>query len=140
MEIIVEHELELADAAKKLINSCPGFKVFAFSGEMGSGKTTFIKAICKHLGSSDHFSSPSYSVINLYSLADSSQICHIDLYRISDLKEALDLGITEYLDSGDYCFIEWPEILKPILSKDYVDIEISVLNSESRKFSIHCHV
>jgi tRNA threonylcarbamoyladenosine biosynthesis protein TsaE len=140
MEIIVAHESELADAAKKLINSCPGFRVFAFTGEMGSGKTTFIKEICKHLGSADHFSSPSYSIVNLYGLDNGSQISHIDLYRINSLKEALDIGITDYLDSGDYCFIEWPDILKPILSKDYVEIEISVLNSESRKFSILCHV
>src|SRR5688500_11060053 len=93
---------DLKQVAKTLLEKS-GSKIFLFEGEMGSGKTTLIKEMCKQLGSHDHFSSPTYSIVNEYAFPG-GRIFHFDLYRVSRVEELLDLGIEEYLDSGQYCF------------------------------------
>lgn len=114
----------LPSACKKLIEFAGDIKVFAFNGEMGSGKTTFIKELSKILGSKDDLSSPTYSIVNEYNSLE-GKIYHFDLYRLKNTEELLDLGFEEYLDSGNYCFIEWPLIGEILLIKPYMIIIIN---------------
>ena len=111
-------------------------RIIAFYGPLGSGKTTLIKEICRQLGSIDDFSSPSYSLVNEYSLGDSTdKLYHIDLYRLKTLQEALAIGIEEYMDGQHYCFIEWPELIEPILSENAIKVRLEAAG-DMRKISI----
>ena len=92
------------DAARKLINSYPDSRIFAFYGEMGAGKTTLIKAICRVLQVTDITSSPSFGLIYEYQTSGSDSVYHFDFYRIEHLEEAYDIGYEEYIESGQYCF------------------------------------
>lgn len=116
---------DLPSIAKQILQLYPQQKIFVFYAEMGAGKTTLIKSICKELGSADQFSSPTYSIVNEYKITNqTASIFHIDLYRLNDLSEALDIGIEDYISGKDYCFIEWPELTEPLLPEEYVQIEI----------------
>lgn len=102
--------------------------VYAFYGEMGAGKTTFINALCRELGvEDDTTSSPSFAIVNEYRSDTTAElIYHFDLYRLEDIEEALDLGIEDYFDSGALCLLEWPERIEPLLPDDVVRVKISV--------------
>lgn len=121
--------------AANLIKQFAEQRVFAFYGKMGAGKTTFIQAICNSLGSSDNVTSPTFAIINEYNTTGSSSIFHFDFYRIEDLEEAYDLGYEDYIYSGNYCFIEWPEMIEPLLPKNIVKVEIIVQEDEARVIS-----
>ncbi len=95
------------DAARELIDTLPDKRIFAFYGEMGAGKTTLIKALCRVLQVTDVTSSPSFGLIYEYRTRGNDSIYHFDFYRIEHLEEAYDIGYEEYIDSGQYCFIEW---------------------------------
>jgi ATPase, YjeE family len=125
------------EAAKKFIQSIGHNTVFAFHGEMGAGKTTFIKAICEELGVKDVINSPSFAIINEYLAADGKMIYHFDLYRIKQLQEAYDFGCEDYLYSGNLCFIEWPEKIDSLLPSDTVDVTISVNDDDTRTVVLH---
>jgi tRNA threonylcarbamoyladenosine biosynthesis protein TsaE len=125
----------LAKAAKKLIGQFPEQRVFAFYGKMGAGKTTFIQAVCKELGTPDNVTSPTFALINEYKTEAGDSIFHFDFYRIKDLEEAYDLGYEDYFYSKDYCLIEWPEKIEPLLPQNYVDVKIEVLENGSRLIS-----
>lgn len=125
----------LSTVAKKLINQFPDHRVFALYGKMGAGKTTFIQAICKSLDSGDNVTSPTFALINEYKTADNSSIFHFDFYRINDLEEAYDLGYEDYIYSGNYCFIEWPEMIEPLLPENIVKVKIEVRGKEKRVIS-----
>ena len=99
--------------------------MFAWYAQMGAGKTTLIKEICRQLGSSDHFSSPTYSIVNEYRISEQTKIYHIDLYRLKDVEEALSIGIEDYLYSNYYCFVEWPELVEHLLPEDTVKVTIN---------------
>jgi ATPase, YjeE family len=101
--------IEINSISKKISKELNN-QVVLFKGPMGSGKTTLIKSICKHLNFKDNISSPTFSLVNIYENSSNNIIYHFDLFRIKNLEEALDIGIEEYLDSGNKCFIEWPEI------------------------------
>ena len=116
---------DLPEAAKTLIGSFPGSRVFAFYGKMGAGKTTFIKSICHHLGASDIVQSPSFAIINEYRTRHGESLYHFDFYRIRKMEEVFDIGYEEYLYSGAYCFIEWPELIEPLLPEDAVRVSIT---------------
>lgn len=135
MEIIIENQNELLKAAKLLIDFAKEKKVFLFYGEMGAGKTTFINAICKHLGVVAHTSSPTYAIVNEYK-AQTTTIYHFDFYRLKTQTEALDLGYEEYFYSGAYCFIEWPEKISDLLPQNCVKINISVIDTNKRMISL----
>src|ERR1035437_1284140 len=105
----------LPHVASDIIEAIKNTKVVLFYGEMGSGKTTLIKEICKQLGVKGSISSPTYGLVNEYHTKDNDTIYHLDLYRIKNIEECLDMGIEEYIDSGNYCFIEWPEIALPLI-------------------------
>jgi tRNA threonylcarbamoyladenosine biosynthesis protein TsaE len=91
---------------------------------MGSGKTTLIKEICHQLGVTDTMSSPTYGLVNEYHTSSKKLIYHFDLYRIKDLAECLDIGMEEYLYSGNYCFIEWPDVAKQLMPEEAVKVFI----------------
>lgn len=126
---------ELQNVAEKLIRQFSEARVFAFYGKMGAGKTTFIQAICNALGSGDIVTSPTFALINEYNTRDFSSIFHFDFYRINDLEEAFDLGYEDYVYSGDYCLIEWPEMIESLLPERYVEVQIEVPDENSRIIS-----
>ncbi len=123
---------DLEKSAAELINQFPGSRVFAFYGKMGAGKTTFIQALCKVLGSNDNVTSPTFALINEYQTLINGSIFHFDFYRIKNLVEAFDLGYEDYLYSGSYCFIEWPEKIESILPENLVEVKIEIAEDESR--------
>lgn len=119
--MVIETLQELKDKAKKFIKQMRNDKVFAFYGEMGAGKTTFIKAICEELGVKDTMSSPTFSIVNEY-MTPSGKVYHFDFYRIKNLNEAFDMGYESYLYSGELCFIEWPEKVEALLPPSHVKV------------------
>lgn len=123
--------INVEDVAQQLLKSFKS-KTILFNGSMGVGKTTLIKAIAKALGSNDDISSPTFSIVNEYELED-DKIFHFDLYRIKNLEEAYNFGIEDYLDSGNWVFIEWPELIeKQITEKhDAIFLEINAENNRT---------
>ncbi|MET1056386.1 MAG: tRNA (adenosine(37)-N6)-threonylcarbamoyltransferase complex ATPase subunit type 1 TsaE [Pedobacter sp.] len=134
MNLEVNSLTELNSLAKALFNFAGEDKVFIFEGEMGAGKTTFIKVLCEELGVKDVVSSPTFSIVNEYA-AGNSIIYHFDFYRIRDIREAYDIGYEEYFYSGHICLIEWPERVEEILPEHYVRVEIKVLSPDKRAFT-----
>ncbi len=122
-------------AAKELIERFPQQRIFAFYGKMGAGKTTFIQAICRQLGTRDNVTSPSFAIINEYKTGLGHSIYHFDFYRIKEMEEAYDLGYEDYFYSGNYCLIEWPEKIEPLLPADFVSVNIEVEDKEVRKIT-----
>lgn len=135
MVLEVDQEKKLEQKAIELLEFIKDHKVLAFYGEMGAGKTTFIKAILKHLGVADSMSSPTFSIVNEYALNSGKKAYHFDFYRIKNLNEAFDMGYENYFYSGDYCFIEWPEKVEELLPKNHVKITIN-LEKEKRIIKI----
>ncbi len=128
----IAHLSALPKSAKLLLGNFPDDRVFAFYGEMGAGKTTFIKACCKELGSQDYVTSPTFALINEYRTTNGLVIYHFDFYRIKKLEEAFDLGYEDYLYSGNYCFIEWPEMIETLLPEGIVKVSIKEADNGSR--------
>ena len=114
----------LQKTAKLLLDHFPEERIFALYGTMGAGKTTLIKALCKELGSEDYVTSPTFALINEYSTSSGALIYHFDFYRIKKLEEAYDLGYEDYIYSGNYCFIEWPEMIESLLPEGIVAVSI----------------
>ena len=137
MELIVKDISELEEVVKKLLVFAKDRKKMLFSGEIGAGKTTFIKAFCKHLKVNENVTSPTYSLINEYTFSDKNGqeqlIHHLDLYRLKNTEEALDIGIEEYLYDDDYCLIEWPELIENLLDEPVVRIKFEITEDSSRK-------
>lgn len=114
----------------------PWGDVFAFYAPMGTGKTTFIKALCEELGVTDVINSPTFSIINEYRAEPSGElIYHFDCYRLEQLSDALSLGAEDYLQSGALCFIEWPEVIEDILPVDTVRVTLEELEGGARKLT-----
>lgn len=134
MEILIPNLESLPEAAKKFVGNMGDFTVFAFRGEMGAGKTTFINELSRQLGVTDDFtSSPSFALINEYRSDTTAElIYHFDLYRLENLEEAFDIGVEDYFDSGAICLIEWPDRVADILPDDTVWIDIEVQPDGSR--------
>ena len=109
-------------------------RVFAFHGNMGAGKTTFIKQLCEDMGTRDVVNSPTFAIVNVYDVQTpySGEVYHFDCYRLKDLREAQDFGAEEYLYSGNYCFIEWPELCEEVLPEDTVKVTIQEESDGSR--------
>jgi len=126
---------EINDIAKKIINDNPE-KVILFNGEMGAGKTTLIKTLCKTLGVQDATSSPTFSLVNEYQTDNNQLVYHFDVYRLKSQTEALDMGIDEYLYSGNWCFIEWAEKIPDLLPENYSVITITVLEDGRRSLEL----
>lgn len=129
---------EIDRAAAQIIDAADDRKVWLFDAQMGAGKTTLIKAISLALGADGDFSSPTYSLANEYALAGGKgKIFHLDLYRLRSLDEAMDIGIEDYLLGGSYCFVEWPELILPLLKTDeFITINITSISENERKVII----
>ena len=127
----------LPEVAQQFIQEVlPWGDVFAFYAPMGTGKTTFIKALCEELGVTDVINSPTFSIINEYRAEPSGElIYHFDCYRLEQLSDALSLGAEDYLQSGALCFIEWPEVIQDILPVDTVRVTLEELEGGVRKLT-----
>ncbi len=125
LNITVANLNELPGLAEPILRLYNDPKIILLDAPMGAGKTTLIKEICRSLGSTDNFSSPTYSIVNEYNYPG-GKIYHFDLYRLKDKEELFDLGIEEYLDSGHYCIFEWPELVIDMIKIRYKKIEIEV--------------
>ena len=123
MEIRISDLELIREAAREFIQHIGEHRVFAFYGEMGAGKTTFIKAICEELGVEDVITSPTFAIVNEYTSFD-GPIYHFDFYRIKKLEEVYDMGFEDYFYSGALCFIEWPELIEDVLPEDAVKVQI----------------
>lgn len=137
-EIIIPSLDALDAAAEEFVALMGDETVYAFTGEMGAGKTTFINALCRALGvEDDHTGSPTFAIVNEYRSDTTAElIYHFDLYRIENLEQAFDIGVEDYLDSGALCFIEWPDRIDDILPDDTVRINIEVLPDGGRRLTI----
>ena len=137
MEIQIDGLRELEEAVQILLDALGDRRLITFSGEIGAGKTTFIQAFCRRLGVREPVTSPTFSIINEYTYPDAAgrirHLYHLDLYRLQRVEEALDLGIEEYLDGPDYCLIEWPEVIEPLLPEDAVRINLEIVRDSTRK-------
>ena len=125
-------------SALEILKACEPHRVFAFDGQMGAGKTTFIKKLCEEMGTVDVVNSPTFAIVNVYDVEQPyrGEVYHFDCYRLKDIREAIDFGAEEYLYSGNYCFIEWPEMIEAILPDDTVWIKIEPQENGERKLKI----
>ena len=118
---------DLAAVAREFLAALGDCRVVAFRGHMGAGKTTFIKSLCEALGVADMVNSPTFAIVNEYAdAAGDPRVYHFDLYRLKSVAEVLDMGAEDYFYSGSYCFIEWPELVEPLLPDDTADVCITV--------------
>ncbi len=136
MEFIIESLVDINRVARNFLETFSEKKIFAFSGEMGSGKTTFITSLLHALGVCETEGSPTYSLVNTYDLPNSGKLFHMDLYRLNDETEAFDMGIEEILYSGGHCFIEWPEKIKNLLPENTIWVYIRKEVNESRIITV----
>lgn len=126
----VKEPQSLDKVASVLLSAYPLGRIFAFFGPMGVGKTTFIKAICRQLGSTENVSSPTFSIINQYLTPSGENIFHFDFYRIKELAEVYNLGYEDYFFSGGYCLIEWPEKIEGLLPDDSHKVYMEEVDEE----------
>ena len=127
---------DIRSAAAKLLDEVSDQRIFLFYGEMGAGKTTFIKALCKQLGVKGSVTSPTFAIVNEYA-SKQRKLFHFDFYRLKNETEALDMGYEEYFYSGDYCFIEWPEKIPGLLPLNYAKIHLEVIDSTTRQLTLN---
>ncbi len=119
-------------AAKWFFKAAEKYRIIAFYGELGAGKTTFIQELCKQLSVEQKVTSPTYALVNEYTASNDQTIYHFDFYRLDHPDEALDIGFEDYISSGYLCFIEWPERVEPYLPPDTLRVYIDVQADESR--------
>ncbi|MDR2083834.1 MAG: tRNA (adenosine(37)-N6)-threonylcarbamoyltransferase complex ATPase subunit type 1 TsaE [Bacteroidales bacterium] len=124
---------DLESIAGKILTTYKDKRVFALTGAMGAGKTTLTKVLCEQLGVIDVVNSPTFAIVNEYLTASGDSVFHFDCYRLKNLAEFLDIGGEDYLYSGNYCFIEWPQIIEKHLPEGYVDINIAIGDSDSSR-------
>jgi len=130
---------ELGEVAGKFLETAGRYPVWLFYGEMGSGKTTFIKSLCTRLGVTDVMSSPTFSIINEYITKDDRKVYHFDLFRIKNEAEAYDIGSEEYFYSGNLCLIEWPEKIPSLIPAEHAEVSITVENQNQRTIALSVH-
>ncbi len=124
---------ELKEVARELLAAANGISVWLFYGEMGSGKTTLIKAIASEKGVEEGMSSPTFSLVNEYNTTKREKIFHFDLYRLSGEKEVYDIGAEEYFDSNNLCLVEWPEKLGSLIPGRHLKIRLTPSGRHHRK-------
>lgn len=126
---------EIDSVAASVLAAVKPHKIILFKGEMGAGKTTLIKAICHQLGIENNVSSPTFSIVNEYVTNKGEPVFHFDFYRIKNIREAYDMGYEEYFFSGNYCLIEWPEMIKELINFDAAIVQVEAIN-EIRRINI----
>lgn len=130
MEVIFSLD-QIQEVAKQILAQNPN-KILLFNGEMGAGKTTLIKQLCKSLGIQDATSSPTFSLVNEYQTNDNQIVYHFDFYRLNHETEALDMGVDDYLYSGNWCFIEWSDKISSLIPNEHSVITIELLPDGKR--------
>ena len=130
---------QLPTVAQQIIDFAHDTSVWLFYGDMGAGKTTLIKAICKVWQVEDTVSSPTFSLVNEYRTTDGQLLYHFDFYRIEDEEEAVDMGVEEYFDAQRYCLVEWPSKIRNLLPETYIRIKIRVNKDQRRTIYLSCH-
>lgn len=137
MKIEISSLNDIQRAAYEFLAAVDVNRVFAFYGAMGAGKTTFVKALCQELGVGDVVNSPTFAIVNEYhSDVLGTPVFHFDFYRIKRLEEAYDIGIDDYFYSGAPCFVEWPEMVEPLLPDDAVRVDIEELPDGRRLLTL----
>lgn len=128
---------QIDSAAADFLALTKKHRLIAFYGEMGAGKTTFIKALCQTLGVTDVINSPTFSIVNEYGIEHSNEkVFHFDFYRLKKAEEAFDFGVEDYFFSGNYCLMEWPEIVEEILPQNCLKVQIKELEDQKREIHI----
>jgi len=127
---------QIQEVAQQIIDSNPK-KIILFNGEMGVGKTTLIKQLCKSLGVQDATSSPTFSLVNEYYTINNQIVYHFDFYRLNKETEALDMGVDDYLYSGNWCFIEWSEKIASLIPEEHSTINIQLLEDGKRELQLN---
>ena len=122
--------------AKELLQQLKQYNVWAFHAAMGSGKTTFIHALCDELEVSDAVGSPTFSIINQYQSAKGNLIYHLDLYRIKDEEEAIQAGVEDVLYSGELCLVEWPDKAAGLFPDNTVHLSIEIIDTNTRRITV----
>ncbi len=136
MELIMATAGDMVPAARKFAENMAAHRVFAFYGPMGVGKTTFIKALCAELGVTDVVNSPTFALVNEYrSETTDALVYHFDFYRVRKLEEVYDMGFEDYVYSGAYCLLEWPELVEDLLPEDTVKVTLEELPDGSRRLT-----
>ena len=130
---------KLGEVADEFLKKVGDTNVWLFFGEMGSGKTTFIKAICSRVGVTDVTGSPTFSIVNEYRTHDGKKVYHFDYYRIKNEAEAYDIGSEEYFYSGNLCLIEWPEKIPSLIPPEHAEVSITVENQNHRTIALSVH-
>jgi tRNA threonylcarbamoyladenosine biosynthesis protein TsaE len=139
LTIDVSHVDSLLEAALEILKFADDHKVWALYGEMGAGKTTFVKAVGESLEIVDMVNSPTFSIVNEYRNVVDEVFYHFDFYRIEKEEEARDIGAEDYFYSGDYCFIEWPSLIPSLLPDKYMAIDIEIIDQEKRRINCTKH-
>jgi tRNA threonylcarbamoyladenosine biosynthesis protein TsaE len=136
--LVLLNEQEEEVSPLEILKECEPHRVFAFEGKMGAGKTTFIKSLCEAMGTEDIVNSPTFAIVNVYDVKQpyKGEVYHFDCYRLKDIREAMDFGAEEYLYSGNYCFIEWPELIEQLLPDETVWIRIRVKEDGNRELIV----
>ena len=134
----MNYELKNIDAAaRKFVDAMGERRLFAFYGPMGAGKTTFIRAVCEALGTTDVVTSPTFAIVNEYDTPSGRPIFHFDFYRIKRLSEVYDIGYEDYFYGSDgLCLMEWPELVEPLLPPDTVRVTIAVQPDGTRSIEM----
>ncbi len=125
----------LEEVAREILAAFPGRRIFLFFGDLGAGKTTFIKRFCRLLEVDETVQSPTFSIVNEYRTAGGEAVIHIDLYRMESVREVFDIGLEDYLYSGRYCFIEWPEKMG-FVPEGAVQVGLRVLEGGVREITV----
>jgi len=137
MELFISSQIALDAAMPALAAALGNRRKIALYGDLGAGKTTLVQAFCRWLGVEDTPTSPTFSLINEYTYRDAggspALVHHLDLYRLKNLEEALDIGIEEILHDPWYCFIEWPQVIEPLLPEDTAKIHLDILSETDRR-------
>ncbi len=127
----------IPEVSAQIIDLAKDYKIWTFKGEMGAGKTTLIKSICKNLGVIDEVSSPTFSLVNEYKTQNGKTVYHFDFYRIKSINEVYDMGIEEYFESGNICLIEWPNMIDEILLNEKTFNLLISINANKRSIQIN---
>jgi tRNA threonylcarbamoyladenosine biosynthesis protein TsaE len=130
---------DLPEIARRILNFGGKAKVISFEGELGAGKTTLIKEICKILGVEDNVSSPTFAIINEYLDSGDNPVYHFDFYRVKNIEEGMDIGTEDYFYSGDVCLIEWPQMVADLIPEESIFVNIEVKGEETRVFHLKRH-
>ena len=136
--ILLTNEKNETVSVLDLLKDHEPHRVFAFDGQMGAGKTTFIKKLCEEMGTLDVVNSPTFAIVNVYDVERpyKGEVYHFDCYRLKDIREAMDFGAEDYLYSGNYCLIEWPEMIEALWPEDTVWVKIEPQENGDRLLTI----